>query len=323
MLCSEHAWRVDGPRWQGLAPGLVAVRLGEGDLDVEQLASIEVVNFSADLYPLNSLRFIQTASQAPNVRWFHTFSAGTDHPVFQGFLARGVRLTTSAGSSAVPIAHSVVNHLLSMCRNARTYDGYQREHRWKPLENLDVEGRTIGILGMGSIGCEVARLVQHFGMRAIGTRRNPTGDEPCEIWAPARLAELLGIVDDLVLCAPLTDETRGMIGAAELALLRPGAHLVNVGRGELIDEPALVDALVSGHVGAAALDVFVTEPLPADSPLWDLPNVTITPHAAAETPLTRRRADHAFSANLARYARGEPMDNEVAPRPVVNPTTPR
>jgi phosphoglycerate dehydrogenase-like enzyme len=280
----------------------------------DQLARLEVAHFSADLYPGRTRAYLEVASRAPNLRWFHTFSAGTDHPIFQSFVDRGVRLTTSAGSSATAIAHSVVLHLLSMCRNVRAYDADQRDHRWQPVDNIDLEGRLVGIIGMGSIGTEVARLVQHFGMRAIGTRRNPTGAEPCEIWSPQRLPELLALVDDLVLCAPLSDETRRMIGERELATMRPGGHLVNVGRGELVDEPALVAALRDGRLGAASLDVFTTEPLPAESPLWDMPNVTITPHAAGETHLTRRRADEAFIDNLVRYCRGEPLRNEVPPR---------
>jgi phosphoglycerate dehydrogenase-like enzyme len=276
--------------------------------DIER---IEVVHFSADLYPARTASFLRVATEAPNVRWFHSFSAGVDHPVFQGFVDRGAKLTTSAGSSAIPIAHSVVMHLLSMCRHAREYEADQREHRWQPRDNVDVEGRIVGVLGMGSIGSEVARLAQAFGMRVIGTRRSPTGAEPCEVWHPSRLHELLAVVDDVVLAAPLTDETRGMLGAAQLATLRRGAHLVNVGRGELIDEVALTEALAGGHLGAACLDVFVTEPLPADSPLWDMPNVTITPHAAGETVLSRRRADALFTDNLGRYARGEALRNEV------------
>ena len=315
LLCSARAHASDGDAWRALAPGLDLVVLGDdtaaADVDDAELARVEIAHFSADLYPGRTMPFIQAATRAPNLRWFSTFSAGTDHPVFHSFLDRGVRLTTSAGSSATPIAHSVVMHLLAMCRNARAYETQQREHRWQPHANLDVEGRTVGIIGMGSIGCEVARLAAAFGMRAIGTRRNPTGDEPCEIWSPERLPELLAIVDDLVLCAPLTDATRRMIGAAELAAIGRGGHLVNVGRGELIDEPALIAALADGHLGAAALDVFTTEPLPAESPLWGMTNVTITPHAAAETPLTRRRADEVFADNLGRYVRGEALRNEV------------
>jgi phosphoglycerate dehydrogenase-like enzyme len=164
---------------------------------------------------------------------------------------------------------------------------------------------------MGPIGLEAARLCAEFGMRPIGMRRTVQGDEPCETWTFARLDELLSTVDDLVLALPLTPDTNGLIGARELALLRPGARLVNVGRGELIDEDALVDALRRGHLAGAALDVFVTEPLPAEHPLWDLPNVIVTPHIAGATPLADDRAAAIFVDNLGRYLRGEPLRNEV------------
>ena len=169
----------------------------------------------------------------------------------------------------------------------------------------------MGIIGLGSIGTEVARLAEQFGMRVIGVRRTPNGDEPCETWPTSRLHELLPMVDVLVLTAPLTADTLGMIGARELALLPTGAHVVNVGRGQVIDEPALAAGLASGHLGGAALDVFVVEPLPTESPLWDLPNVIITPHSAGGTPLATVRAAEIFADNLGRYVRGEPLRNEV------------
>ncbi len=145
----------------------------------------------------------------------------------------------------------------------------------------------------------------------IGLRRSPCGDEPCETWPTSRLHELLPLVDDLVLTAPLTDETRNIIGATELALLPRGAHVINVGRGQLIDESALVEALQSGQIGGAALDVFVVEPLPSGNPLWDMPNVIVTPHSAGGTPLATQRAADVFAENLGRYLRAEPLINEV------------
>jgi len=149
-------------------------------------------------------------------------------------------------------------------------------------------------------------------MRVIGVRRTPSGDEPCETWPIERLHELLSMVDVLVLTAPLTVDTLGMIGAEELALMPKGAHVVNVGRGQVVDEPALAAALASGRLGGAALDVFAVEPLPAESPLWDLPNVIITPHSAGSTPLATERAAEIFADNLGRYVRGEPLRNEVS-----------
>ena len=201
--------------------------------------------------------------------------------------------------------------ILALCRGARAFAIAQSARVWGEQDVVDVEGRTIGIVGLGSIGAEVARLAPHFGMRAIGIRRTPRGDEPCETWSTDRLHELLPIVNTLVLTAPRTPETVGMIGAKELALLPAGAHVVNVGRGQVIDESALVDALTSGHIGGAALDVFVVEPLPAESPLWDLPNVIITPHSSGNTPLATARAAEIFAENLGRFARGEALRNEV------------
>jgi phosphoglycerate dehydrogenase-like enzyme len=199
--------------------------------------------------------------------------------------------------------------LVAMCRATRPLAVAQSNREWLDVDVIDVEGRTVGIVGFGAIGAEVARLAQAFGMHPIGLRRSPRGDEVCPVWGNDRLHELLGAVDDLVLCASLNTSSHGMIGAAELALLQPGAHIVNVGRGQLIDESALVEALTSGRVAAAALDVFTTEPLPNESPLWSLPNVIVTPHTAGATPLAAERAAQVFVRNLTRWAEGEQLLN--------------
>ena len=268
--------------------------------------------FTSDLWTSKrGPAFFKVLFQAPNVKWLHMFSAGLDDPVFAEVLRRGVRLTSSAGASATPIAQTVVMHVIALCRDARKFGVAQSAHEWVPGDVLDVEGRTMCVVGLGSIGAEVARLAGHFGMRVVGMRRTPRGDEPCETWPISRLHELLPDVDDLVLTAPLTDETRGIIGAVELALLPQGAHVVNVGRGELIDEAALAASLAAGHLGGAALDVFVEEPLPGTSPLWDLPNVIITPHSAGGTQLGADRAAQMFADNLTRWTRGESLVNEA------------
>ena len=281
-------------------------------MDSEEIARIDLAVFSTDLWASGQgPSFFKVLLQAPQPKWLHVFAAGVDNPVFEEVRRRGIRLTNSAGSSATPIAQTVIMQILALCRGARGFAVAQSAHEWAEQDVFDVEGRTIGIVGLGSIGAEVARLAPHFGMRAIGIRRTPRGDEPCETWSTDRLHELLPIVNTLVLTAPRTPETVGMIGAKELALLPAGAHVVNVGRGQVIDESALVDALTSGHIGGAALDVFVVEPLPAESPLWDLPNVIITPHSSGNTPLATARAAEIFAENLGRFARGEALRNEV------------
>ncbi|MCE9621756.1 MAG: D-2-hydroxyacid dehydrogenase [Actinomycetia bacterium] len=279
----------------------------------QEIASIDLAVFSSDLYlDGRGPSFFKVLLQA-QPKWLHVFAAGVDNPVFAEIRRRGIRLTNSAGSSATPIAHTVIMQTVALCRAARTFAVAQTAHEWPEQDVIDVEGRTMGIIGLGSIGAEVARLAQHFGMRVIGMRRKPRGDEPCETWSTDRLHELLPMVDTLVLTAPNTPETSGMIGATELALLPAGAHVVNVGRGQVIDETALVAALSSGRIGGAALDVFVVEPLPAESPLWDLPNVIITPHSAGTTKLSNARAAAIFADNLGRFARGEALRNEVDP----------
>ncbi len=284
----------------------------EGRLSDDEIARIDIAVFSHDFW-MNGrgAAFFKVLLSAPNVRWLHQFSAGIDNPIFAEVLRRGTRLTHSAGSSATPIAHTVIMHMLALCRDARPLAIAQSERVWADREVTDVEGRTMGIIGLGSIGAEVARLAQQFGMRVIGMRRSPRGDEPCETWPTSRLHELLPLVDNLVLTAPLTDQTRDIIGATELAMLPRGAHIINVGRGQLIDEPALIDALKSGQIGGAALDVFVVEPLPTESPLWDMPNVIVTPHSAGGTPLATQRAADMFTENLGRFLRNEPLINEV------------
>ena len=279
----------------------------------DEIESIDLAVFSADLWTEGrGPTFYKVLLQAPQPKWLHVFAAGVDHPVFAEVRRRGIRLTHSAGSSAIPIAHTVIMHVLALSRCSRAFAVAQSAYEWAESEVTDVEGRTMGIVGLGSIGAEVARLAQHFGMRVIGIRRTPQGDEPCETWPTTRLHELLPMIDVLVLTAPLTPDTLDMIGAKELALLPKGAHVVNVGRGQVIDEAALTAALAAGHLGGAALDVFVVEPLPTESPLWDLPNVIITPHSAGGTPLATERAAEVFADNLGRFVRGEALRNEVS-----------
>lgn len=266
--------------------------------------------FSADLWQEGrGAPFMKVMLQAPNATWLHMFSAGLDDPVFGELMRRGITVTHSAGSSAVPIAHTVMMQVIALCRESRAFAVAQTERRWDNRQTLDVEGRRMGIVGLGAIGTEVARLAPHFGVTVTGLRRTPSGDEPCTTWPIERLHELLPHIDDLVLTAPLNEQTRGIIGAAELALLPVGAHVVNVGRGELVDEDALVAALQSGHLGGAALDVFTVEPLPDTSALWGLPNVIITPHSAGTTPLAAARAADVFADNLRRLTEGVALRN--------------
>jgi phosphoglycerate dehydrogenase-like enzyme len=296
---------------QAVAPGMPRVVLRAGGRVDGDIAAVEVVFFSGDCYPARAPEFMGAAFGARGIRWLHTFSAGVDHPVFRGFLDRGVRLTTSSGASASAVAQMAILLLLALARGLPAHVAAQRERRWAPEPGEDLEGRVVGVVGLGPIGLEVARLARALGMRVIGVRRRPAGDEPCETWPMARLGELLSRADYVVLALPLTPETHHLIDAAALARMRPEARIVNVGRGELVDEAALAIALRDGRLAGAALDVFEAEPLPEASPLWGLPGVIVTPHVAAATPTTHHHAAELFVQNLARWVRGEPLLNEV------------
>jgi phosphoglycerate dehydrogenase-like enzyme len=245
------------------------------------------------------------------MRWLHTFSAGVDHPVFKGLLARGVRVTTSSGASAAAVAQMAILLLLALSRDLPAHFVSQRERRWVPGQGEDLEGKVVGVVGLGPIGLEVARLARALGMRVIGMRRRPAGDEPCETWPMARLGELLALADYVVLALPLTPDTHHLLDAAAIARMRPMARLVNVGRGELVDEAALAAALRDGRIAGAGLDVFEEEPLSEASPLWGLSRVIVTPHVAASTPTAHHHAAELFVENLGRWVRGEALRNEV------------
>jgi phosphoglycerate dehydrogenase-like enzyme len=299
LLVTDTVWERRGAEIMAIAPAIAVVRLeGRNPVADDDLARITLAYFSNDVWPDRTSDFLRVCLAAPRLRWMQSASAGSDHPVFARFAERGVRLDFGIGTSAASIAQTAMLYLLALARDLPEFAAAQRDHRWEPRHTTDLGDMVIGIIGLGSIGAEVARLVSAFGARVIGVRRSPTGDEPCETWPEERRDELLGLADAVIVCTPLTDATRRSIGAAEFAAMRPGALFVNVGRGECVDEEALIAALASGHLGGAGLDVFVTEPLPDDSPLWDMPRVIITPHASGITDRTARSAEALFLRNL-------------------------
>jgi phosphoglycerate dehydrogenase-like enzyme len=312
ILCSPAIAESLGETLRSTAPGydlvLVAPDVEPARTDLER---VEIAFYSVDLYPKGVRAFFGATMRAPGLRWFHTVSAGVDSPVFAEIRATGARLTTSSGAAAPAIARTVVMYLLALSRDLKGLLAAQAAHEWSHRWFDDVDGRRIGVVGLGPIGLEVVRLATALGMDPIGMRRRPAGDEPCETWPLERFGELTAGVDVLVLALPLAPETSGLLTRELIDGMKPGAVVINVGRGELIDEPALAEALARGHLGGAGLDVFVTEPLPTDSPLWDLPNVIITPHSSAATASTGQGATEIFLANLAAYVAGQPMRNEV------------
>lgn len=309
---AAHAQRL------GMALELVVLPADpEGRLSDADCARLDLAFFSNDIFPTYSRQFFSTVRKAPALQWLHVFNAGVDHPIYTEMLQRGVRLTTSAGSTAVPIAQTAITGLLMLARNFPRWLKAQQARRWDPMRPADfprdLVGQTALILGMGSIGSEIARLAQVLGLKVIGIRRSPKkpGDPVDEMHPPQKLAELLPRADCLILSCPLTSETRGLIDAAMLARLPQGACIINIARGEIIDETALIAALREGRLGGAYLDVFAKEPL-TESPLWDLPNVLITPHNSAAAEGNDERVYQMFIANLQCWHQGKALRNAVS-----------
>ena len=311
ILISDQVEERYGPRIGAVAPlaPRVVVRAGEAPGDVD---AVEIAYFSGDVFPERVREFALALRDAKRLRWLHTFSAGVDHPWFQALRQQGIRLTTSSGAHAVPIAQTVALYLLALTRGLPAWLDAQRRRAWERHPVRDLQGLVLGVVGLGPIGLEVARLGAALRMRVVGMRRRPRGDEPCETWPLARLDELLAMADALVLALPLADETRHLLDRSRLARMKRGALLVNVGRGALVDEKGLADALASGQLGGAGLDVFEVEPLPPENPLWSMPNAILTPHSSGDTPGNLERASEIFLDNLDRFGRGEPLRNEVS-----------
>ena len=312
LLVGESAWRDIRGRATALVPTLRAVTYaGPDPLPDEALADVTIGYFSGDAWPERTPGLAVSMLKSDGLRWMQTFSAGVDNKFFDLVLAKGTRLTTASGASASPIAQTVVMYLLALSRDLRGFVRSQEAHRWEPREIEELDGSTLLVAGTGPIGSEVARLGEALGMTVEAVRRSPRGDEPRTTWPIGRLHEALGRADWVVSALPLADGTRGIFGADAFAAMRPGARFVNVGRGELVDEAAMIGALRSGRLAGAALDVFAVEPLPPDSPLWDMPNVIVTPHSSGESSRATERVHDLFLDNLARWTSGRSLVNEV------------
>ena len=252
------------------------------------------------------------ADLAPALRWVETPAAGFDQLNGTGILERDVAVTTVGSVFAPWVAEHVFALLFALRRRLDEFRVQQQRHDWQLLEVHELADATMAVIGLGRIGQAVARAAQAFGMRVVGMRRSGTKPEHVDRLYPREaLHAMLGEADVVVLAVAGTAETANLIGAAELATMRPTACLINVARGIVLDEAALAEALADGRPAGAALDVFVREPLPADSPLWGLPNVVITPHAAVNVPAKLRRSVEHFAANLTRFCAGEPLEGEV------------
>jgi D-2-hydroxyacid dehydrogenase (NADP+) len=290
-----------------------------------QIDTIDAAYYSRDIWEGTEKSALSPAAQAfwniidrtHNVKWMAVYSAGTDQKRYQDCMRRGMRLTTGAGAQADAVGLACVAGVLALARGIPVWLNAQQRREWTPLRGKDVPrdipGQTAVIVGMGYIGTVIARVLHAAGMKTIGVRRTVGPAEHFDdVLPPSALDSLLPACDWLILACPLVPETRNLINARRLALLKPGAGVANIARGEIIDEAALVAALKTGHVRHAYLDVFHTEPLPTESPLWDLPNVLISPHNAGASTGTYARGVEIFLRNLGHYLHARPLENEAS-----------
>jgi len=255
----------------------------------------------------------EMAANCPRLRWVQGTSAGIGGFLERTGLARtSLVFTTAAGVHGTPLAEFALMGLLYFAKGMPTLERWRQQHHWERHAGRQVAGSRALLIGLGGVGRAVARLLDAAGVEVTGAGRTERGrDVPgvTSYVATDRIAEVLPGIDALVLACPLTARTRHLIGERELAMMRPGAVIVNVARGAVIDESALIEALTAGHLGGACLDVFETEPLPAKSPLWAMDNVIISPHSASTVADENRLLTDLFIDNIGRWLAGEPLRN--------------
>lgn len=250
---------------------------------------------------------------ADALEWVHACSAGVDTLLFEGLRASEVVLSNARGVFDQPIAEFVAASVLAHDKRLHESKRLQRDHVWQHRDTTRTAGRRALVVGTGGIGRAIGRTLRALGVEVTGGGRVARADDPDlgTVVATSELTGHLGDQDHVVLAAPLTDQTRGLLGAAEIAALKPGAHVVNVGRGPLLDEDALLAALRDGRVGAASLDVFATEPLPSDHPFWEMEQVHVSAHMSGDVEGWLEVLAAQFDDNLRRWLDGRPPASVV------------
>jgi phosphoglycerate dehydrogenase-like enzyme len=341
-ILSARVRAADLERIHEAAPGSRIV-----NLSVEGLADGPVEDVEVLLRGwLSTEAFDRLLARAEGLRWVHSATSGVERALTPAALAREVVVTNARGVFTRPIAEHVLLMMLAVARNLPELLELQRERTWQPLEGRELRDLTVGVVGYGSLGRAVASLAGAFGARVVAMRRNPGAGPEDErpalgvavagpaaadrsatqdgegfpfrprverVVGPDGLHELLALSDFVVLAAPLTAETEGLIDEAALGAMKRDAWLINVARGRLVDDRALIRALRDGRIGGAALDTFSEEPLPTSSPYWELSNVIVTPHTAWSSARVLDRSIELFCDNLGRFSRGEPLRNVVDP----------
>jgi len=325
LLLSSHALRVWGERIvAAVPPGTLSFLTAEAALAADGPGTADIAFMTREVTGKSSpgnltpelQGFDAVVRKSPNLKWLQIHPAGAERPIYRELRARGVKVTTASGATAVTVAHSTLGAVIALNRRFPLLADAQRRHAWEPRlgerSPRDLAGQCAVIVGMGPIGQNIASLLKMLGMRPIGVRRTAEPVEPCErVVAYEQLHEVLPQADWLILCCPASPVTRGIANAAAFAAMPDGAHFVNVARGEVAVETDVIAALQSGKLGGAYLDVFEREPLDPASPLWDLPNVLVSPHTASHSLGQNEAIFDIFLENLARFRAGQALRNDV------------
>jgi phosphoglycerate dehydrogenase-like enzyme len=325
LLLSAFARRTWGARIEAAVPNgslsfLTAEQAlaadGPSDADIAFMTR-EVTGKSSSGNPTPELQgFDAVVRKSPKLKWLQIHPAGAERPIYRELRARGVKVTTASGATAVTVSHSVLGALIALNRRFPLLADAQRRHVWEPRlgerSPRDLKGQCAVIVGMGPIGRNIARLLKVLDMRSIGVRRSAEAVSECDrTVAYGELMSVLPQADVLILCCPASPVTRGIANAAVFAALPQGALFINVSRGEIAIEKDVIAALQSGQLAGAYLDVFEREPLDPASPLWDLPNVLISPHTASHSLGQNEAIFDIFLDNLARFRSGQKLRNDV------------
>jgi phosphoglycerate dehydrogenase-like enzyme len=281
--------------------------------EARSLEELEARIGEADVLLVSGMWRNHLPARAPRLRFIQSISAGVDQYDKDVLRAAGIRLASAQGANANAVSEHAMALILALMRRLPEARDNQQAKHWRGMigdltqREDELGGKTLAVVGLGRIGGRLARLAKAFGMQVVGLRADPAkgADGADAVHGMAELHATLARADIVALCCALTPETRGLMGATEFAAMKPGAMLVNVARGAVCDEAALVAALATGQVGQAALDVTLEEPLPAASPLWSMPNVFITPHTGGETRAYETNVLDLMEENLARLRRGE------------------
>jgi phosphoglycerate dehydrogenase-like enzyme len=319
LLLSAHALKTWGPRIEGVTFRTAEEALaadGPCEADIAFMTR-EVTGRSSKDNPTPELKGFEAAlRKSPGLSWLQIHPAGAERPIYRELRDRGVKVTTASGATAVTVSHSALGALITLNRRFPLLADAQRRHAWEPRlgerSPRDLKGQCAVIVGLGPIGRNIAGLLRMLGMTVIGVRRSAEPVEPCDrTVAYGQLLEVLTQADWLILCCPASPVTRGIANAAAFAAMPAGSHFINVSRGEVAIERDVIAALQSAHLAGAYLDVFEREPLDPGSPLWDMPNVIVSPHTASHSLGQNEAIFDIFLDNLARWRNGAKLRNDV------------